>query len=50
MLERVLIPRYGFPPIPLEAQHCSMAVALANAYPAELETLAKALARISHTI
>ena len=43
VLEHVLIPKHGFPPIPLEAQHCSMAVALANAYPAELETLAKAL-------
>ena len=35
--------KHGFPSIPLEVQHCSMAVALANAYPAELETLAKAL-------
>jgi len=43
MLEHVLVPKHGFPPIPLEVQHCSMAVALANAYPAELETLAKAL-------
>ena len=43
ILEHVLIPKHGFPSIPLEAQHCSMAVALANAYPAELETLAKAL-------
>ena len=25
MLEHVLIPKHGFPPIPLEAQHCSMA-------------------------
>jgi DNA polymerase len=43
MLEHVLVPKHGFPSIPLEVQHCSMAVALANAYPAELETLAKAL-------
>jgi DNA polymerase bacteriophage-type len=43
VLEHVLIPKHSFPPISLEAQHCSMAVALANSYPAELETLAKAL-------
>ena len=43
MLEHVLVPKHGFPSIPLEVQHCSMAVALANGYPAELETLAKAL-------
>src|SRR5262245_55423885 len=43
VLEHQLIPKHGFLPILLEAQHCSMAVALANGYPAELETLAKAL-------
>ena len=43
ILEHVLVLRHGFPSIPLEAQHCSMALALANAYPAELEILAKAL-------
>jgi DNA polymerase len=43
VLEPILIPKHGFPSIPLEAQHCSMTVALANAYPAELETLAQAL-------
>jgi DNA polymerase len=43
VLELVLVPKHGFPLIPLEAHHCSMTVALANAYPAELETLAKAL-------
>ena len=36
VLEHVLIPKHGFPSIPLETQHCSMAVALANGYPAEL--------------
>src|SRR5262245_38454946 len=34
MLEHKLIPEHGFPPIPLESQHCSMLLALANAYPA----------------
>ena len=43
MLEHQLMIRHGFPAIALEAQHCSQAVALANGYPAELETLARAL-------
>jgi DNA polymerase len=43
MLERVLVPRYGFALIPIEIQHCSMSLALANGYPAELDRLAKAL-------
>ena len=43
ILEHVLIPRYGFLPIPLEIQHCSQRLALANAYPAELGLLAQAL-------
>ena len=46
MLEHVLVPKHGFPSIPLEVQHCSMAIALANGYPAELETLAKALEKL----
>ena len=43
ILEHVLIPRHGFPAISLEAHRCSMTLALANAYPAKLEILAKAL-------
>src|SRR5262245_25785950 len=43
ILEHVLVSRHEFPSISIEAQHCSMAVALANAYPAELELLARAL-------
>jgi len=43
ILENILIPRYGFRPIPLEAQHCTQRLALANAYPAELDLLAQAL-------
>src|SRR5262249_39869234 len=34
---RVLVPRYGFTPIPLERQDCAQRLALANAYPAELD-------------
>ena len=43
ILEHILIPRHDFRPIPLEAQHCSQRLALANAYPAELDLLAQAL-------
>jgi DNA polymerase len=41
ILQHVLIPRYGFQP--LEIQHCTQRLALANAYPAELGLLAEAL-------
>ena len=41
--ELILIPRHGFPVIPLERWHCSMRLALANAYPAELGLLSQAL-------
>ena len=34
--EHILVVRHGFPPLPLDIQHCSMSLALANAYPAEL--------------
>ena len=43
ILEHVLIPRYGFRPLPLEAQDCAQRVALANAYPAELGLRCEAL-------
>jgi Toprim domain/CHC2 zinc finger len=43
MYENVLVPRYGFPAIAREVQHCSQRLALANAYPAELDLLAQAL-------
>jgi len=43
VLEHVLVPKHSFPSIPLESQHCSMTAALANGYPAELETLTEAL-------
>jgi DNA polymerase len=43
MLEHVLVPRYGFLPIPVTSQHCTQRLALANAYPAELDLLAQAL-------
>ena len=43
MLEHVLVPKHGFASIPTEIQHCSMVLALANGYPAELDLLAQAL-------
>ena len=43
ILENILIPQHGFPSIPLEIQHCTQRLALANAYPAELGLLAQAL-------
>src|SRR5262249_31122919 len=39
----VLVPRYGFPPIPIENQDCAQRRALANAYPAELGLRCEAL-------
>ena len=41
--EHILVPRHGFPHLPLDIQHCSMSLALANAYPAELARLCSAL-------
>src|SRR5262249_46475 len=39
----VLIPRYGFAPIPIEQQDCAQRRALANAFPAELGRRCEAL-------
>jgi|SRR5215471_1518513 len=41
--EFILTPRYGFAPIPLANQDCAERHALANAYPAKLETRCIAL-------
>jgi DNA polymerase bacteriophage-type len=43
LYERILVPNHGFPTLPLEVQHCSMTLALANGYPAELDLLSQAL-------
>jgi len=43
ILAHVLIPRYGFVPIPIEQQDCAQRRALANAFPAELGLRCKAL-------
>jgi hypothetical protein len=43
ILELILVPRYGFPAISLEAQYCTQQLAAANAYPAELGLLSQAL-------
>src|SRR5215813_1723924 len=39
----ILVPRYDFPPIPLENQDCAQRLALANAFPAELGLRCEAL-------
>jgi len=41
--EHILVARHIFPRLPLDIQHCSMSLALANAYPAELARLCSAL-------
>ena len=43
MLENMLVPRFRFPLISHHVQHCTQRLALANAYPAELDLLAQAL-------
>jgi DNA polymerase len=43
ILDNILIPRHGFRPIPMASHHCTQQLALANAYPAELDLLAQAL-------
>jgi DNA polymerase len=43
ILEQVLIPRYGFAPIPIEQMDCAQRLALANAFPAELGRRCEAL-------
>src|SRR5262245_29911732 len=39
----ILVPRYGFAPIPLENQHCAQRLSLANSHPAELGLCCEAL-------
>jgi len=39
--EHVLVPRYGFPPLPPYQQRCSMATARVNSYPGALDDLAR---------
>jgi DNA polymerase len=43
VLTRILIPRFGWPEIPLERQVCSMTMALACALPGSLDKVAAAL-------
>jgi DNA polymerase len=43
ILQHVLVPHYGFTPIPLTQQDCTMRRALANGYPGELGLLCAAL-------
>jgi DNA polymerase len=41
--ERVLAPRYGWPPIPLERHRCTLAAAAATAIPGALDAAAEAM-------
>lgn len=41
--ELVLAPRFGWPLVPIEQHRCTMAAALASAFPAALETIGAAL-------
>jgi DNA polymerase len=43
LYDHILIPRYGFPPLPLSVFDCAQRLALANSYPAELGLRAEAL-------
>jgi DNA polymerase len=40
---RILVERYGFPPLPIENQDCAQRLALASAFPAELGLRCEAL-------
>lgn len=39
----ILVPRYGFPPLPFDQCVCTMTMALARAYPGSLDAAAKAM-------
>jgi DNA polymerase len=41
--ERILVPRYGWPLVPLDRHRCTMAMASASALPAKLKTVAEVL-------
>ena len=41
--QHILAPRYGWPIVPIEQHRCTMAMALASALPAKLETVAEVL-------
>ena len=43
ILQHILIPQYGFAPIPIEQQDCAQRLALASAYPPELGLRREAL-------
>ena len=43
MLECILIPRHGWPMVPVDRHVCTMSLALAHAYPGSLDGVAKIL-------
>lgn len=40
---KICVPKYGFPPLPIERFHCTMAMALTMGYPGSLEKAAEAM-------
>src|SRR5215467_1763078 len=47
ILERILIPRYGWPVVPVERHVCTMSLALAHAYSGSLEGVAEVLGLVN---
>src|SRR6516162_1416112 len=47
ILECILIPRHGWPPVPVDRHVCTMALALSHAYPGSLEAVAKILGLVN---
>src|SRR5215472_4874740 len=47
ILERILIPRYNWPVVPVERHVCTMSLALAHAYPGSLEGVAEILGLVN---
>jgi DNA polymerase len=47
ILERILIPRHGWPMVPIDRHVCTMALTLAHAYPGSLDGAAEALGLVN---
>jgi DNA polymerase len=47
ILEHILIPRHGWPMVPVDRHACTMALALAHAYPGSLENAAEVLSLVN---
>jgi DNA polymerase bacteriophage-type len=47
LLEAILIPKFGWPMVPVERHACSMSLALAHAYPGALEAVSEILGLVN---